>query len=288
MNELVRKIRYLFEALIAGDRPWGCIRLVFTLLALVVGLLLFFVGFTPILDTILKIIKAISDFIQGLFPSAPAVPVGPYPPPPQGHVYPAPPSTMIQFLLDVWHTLWRVRRYFIAFLGAITIAFFVGGRYVQDIYELASYKKGLRYVLTSVFGLLRYPRLEIDEGKMQLRADEVNTLREIGGPGFVIIRPGNIVLFERLRSPAAVRSAGKHFISRFESIKDVVPLEEQDGMWPESTASTKDGIEVRVIVCILAGDMVALPAEPGKSLILSLRSRSKIMLTTAPSTIKAR
>ena len=117
---------------------------------------------------------------------------------------------------------------------------------MQDIYELASYRKALRYVLTSVFGLLRYPRLEIAEGKMQLRADEVNTLREIGGPGFVIIRPGNIVLFERLRSPAAVRSAGKHFISRFESIKDVVPLEEQDGVWPESVASTKDGIEVRV------------------------------------------
>jgi hypothetical protein len=131
-------------------------------------------------------------------------------------------------------------------LAAITISFFVGGRYVQDIYELASYRKGLRYVLTSVFGLLSYPRLEIAEGKMQLRADEVNTLKEIGGPGFVIIRPGNIVLFERLRSPAAVRSAGKHFISRFESIKDVVPLEEQDGVWPESAASTKDGIEVKV------------------------------------------
>jgi hypothetical protein len=246
MNELLRKIRYLFEALIAGDRPWGCVRLVFTILALVLGLLLFFVGFTPLVDTIFKVFRAIYHFILNLFPSPPPAPAGPYPPPPQGHVYPPPPSTFVQYMLDVWYALWVHRRYFVAFLAAITIAFFVGGRYVQDIYELASYRKGLRYVLTSVFGLLSYPSLEIAEGKMQLRADEVNTLREIGGPGFVIIRPGNIVLFERLRSPAAVRSAGKHFISRFESIKDVVPLEEQDGVWPESVASTKDGIEVRV------------------------------------------
>jgi hypothetical protein len=246
MKELVRKIRYLFEALIAGDRPWGCVRLIFTMLALVLGLLLFFVGFTPFVHIVSKVISIVSHFINSIFPSAPPSPQGPYPHPPQGHVYPPPPSTFVQFLINVWSALWGLRRYFIAFFAAITIAFFVGGRYVQDIYELPSYRKSLRYVLTSVFGLLPYPRLEIAEGKMQLRADEINTLREIGGPGFVIIRPGNIVLFERLRSPAAVRSAGKHFISRFESIKDVVPLEEQDGVWPESVASTKDGIEVRV------------------------------------------
>jgi hypothetical protein len=245
MNELLRKIRYLFEALIAGDRPWGCVRLAFTLLALMLGLLLFFVGFTPLVDTIFKVFRTIYHFILNLFPSPPPAPAGPYPPPPQGPVYP-PPSTFVQYIQDVLFALWGYRRYFIAFLAAITIAFFVGGRYVQDIYELASYRKALRYVMISVFGLPSYPNLEIAEGKMQLRADEVNTLREIGGPGFVIIRPGNLVLFERLRSPAAVRSAGKHFISRFESIKDVVPLEEQDGVWPESSASTKDGIEVKV------------------------------------------
>jgi hypothetical protein len=245
MNELTRKIRYLFEALIAGDRPWGCVRLLFTLIALMVGLLMFFILFTPLVDVVFKVIQTIYHLFTHLFPSAPA-PAGPYPSPPRGHVYPPPPSIIVQFIQDTWYALWGYRRYFIAFIAAITIAFFVGGRYVQDIYELTSYLKGLRYVLTSVFGLLRYPRLVISEGKMQVRVDEVNTLREIGGPGFVIIRPGNLVLFERLRSPAAVRSAGKHFISRFETIKDVVPLEEQDGEWPESVATTKDGIEVRV------------------------------------------
>jgi hypothetical protein len=245
MNELERKIRYLFEALIAGDRPWGCIRLVFMIFALGLGLLLFFVGFAPMVDLIVNAINSIFHGILKIL-SLSHVHATPYQPTPQGQVYPPPPSSFAQYLLDEIATLWSYRRYFIAFLAAITIAFFVGGRYVQDIYELSSYRKGLGYVLTCVFGLFGYPRLEIADGKAQVRADEVNTLKEIGGPGFVLIRPGNIVLFERLRSPAAVRSAGKHFISRFESIKDVVPLEEQDGVWPESIASTRDGIEVHV------------------------------------------
>lgn len=243
MNELLRKIRYIFEALIAGDRPWGCFRLVFTILALMIGMLVFFIFFPPLVDVAILFAQAIYHFFTHLFPAAPAAPT-PYPPP--GNVYPQPPSTFGQFILDLIAMIWGYRRYFVAFLAAITIAFLVGGRYVQDIYELTSLQKGLRYVMTSVFGLLRYPRLVIAEGKMQIRPDEVNTLKEIGGPGFVIIRPGNLVLFERLRSPAAVRSAGIHFISRFETIKDVVPLEEQDGVWPESVATTKDGIEVRV------------------------------------------
>jgi len=243
MRELTRKFRFFFEAMIAGDRPWGCIRLVLTVFGLIIGLVILLHFIPPIADAVINVLRAIYHLFKNLFPSAPT---GPYPPPPKGHVYPPPTAAFIQFFIDAGNELWKRMRYFIAVFAAMSIAFFVGGRYVQDIYELTSYRKGLRYVWTSVFGHLSYPRLVITEGKMQVRPDEVNTLREIGGPGFVIIRPGNLVLFERLRSPAAVRSAGIHFISRFETIKDVVPLEEQDGVWPESVATTKDGIEVKV------------------------------------------
>ena len=245
MKELVRRIRFLFEALIAGDQPWGFIRLVFTVLVLMMGLILFFIFFPPVIDALVQIVDAILTFLKNIFHFQPATPPT-YPQPPKGHVYPPPPSTIVHYLLDLIATLWYYRRYFIALFAAFIIAFLVGGWYVQDIYELSSYLKGLHYVINSVFGLLNYPSVEISDGKMQVRPDEVNTIKEIGGPGFVIIRPGNLVLFERLHSPAAVHSAGKHFISRFETIKDVVPLEEQDGISPESIVSTKDGIEVKV------------------------------------------
>lgn len=244
MQELERKIRYLFEAIITGDRPWGCVRLVFSLLAPIMALVLFLIFFPPLVDLIIKATGTITHYISHLSSTAPAHPV-PYPTP-KSPAYPQPPSTVFQLIRDLILSTWGHRRYLLAFAAAITIAFIVGGRFVQDIYELTSFRKGLRYVLTSVFGLPPYPRLVIADGKMQVPPDEINTLRDIGGPGFIIIRPGNLVLFERLHSPAAVRSAGIHFISRFETVKDVVPLEEQDGVGSELTASTKDGIEIRV------------------------------------------
>jgi regulator of protease activity HflC (stomatin/prohibitin superfamily) len=65
-----------------------------------------------------------------------------------------------------------------------------------------------------------------------------------------LIDPGNVVLFERLHGPADVRSAGIHFVSRFEKIKDIVNLEEQIGEFKENEreikAITKDGIPVTV------------------------------------------
>jgi hypothetical protein len=97
-----------------------------------------------------------------------------------------------------------------------------------------------------LFGLFPYPRLFIAEGKKHIRPDEINLVDAIGGPGYVIIQPGNAVLFEKLQNPAAVRSAGVHFISRFETIKEIVSLEEQDGEIDEVTTTTKDGIEVKV------------------------------------------
>ena len=51
----------------------------------------------------------------------------------------------------------------------------------------------------------------------------------IGGPGYVNIRPGNVVLFESLRSPSNVRANTVNFISRFVTIKEIVSLEDQHG-----------------------------------------------------------
>jgi hypothetical protein len=81
---------------------------------------------------------------------------------------------------------------------------------------------------------------------MVLQDDEVNTLGVIGGPGYVFISPGNAVLFEHLQHPASVRGQGLHFISRFESIKEIVDLQDQHGYIEQTQAMSKDGIVVTV------------------------------------------
>ena len=146
--------------------------------------------------------------------------------------------------------LWTVAisrswRYLLIPITMFLVAMMVGAHYIQDIYELPNYRIGIRYLLASVFAK-GYPHLMIVDGKKQLRVGEINTLAEIGGPGYVRISPGNAVLFEHLTHPSNVRSSGWHFISRFETIKEIVDLSDQQGYVEKLPAMTKDGIVVSV------------------------------------------
>ena len=140
---------------------------------------------------------------------------------------------------------WKLIR-FIALPGiALVIGLVIGANYIQDVYNITSYSASIRYLFASLFGF-SYPSLRIENGKMILHEDEVNTLEVIGGPGYVFISPGNAVLFEHLQHPASVRGQGLHFISRFESIKEIVDLKDQHGYIEKSAAMSKDGIVVTV------------------------------------------
>jgi len=140
---------------------------------------------------------------------------------------------------------WECVRYVIAPLAAMVGALMCGASYVQDVYEIKSYLLSLRYLIASLFAI-GYPQLIIDDGKKQIKPGEENLLDSVGGPGYVLIRPGNVVLFERLRAPAAVRTEGHHFIPRFETIKDIASLEDQRGYIDELQVVTKDGVNVTV------------------------------------------
>jgi regulator of protease activity HflC (stomatin/prohibitin superfamily) len=83
----------------------------------------------------------------------------------------------------------------------------------------------------------------VEAGQPQVTPGEENTLLKIGGPGYVVIAPGNVVLFEKLTGPASVRPAGRHFVSRFERIADIVNLDEQLGK-SSHKATTREGIPV--------------------------------------------
>jgi hypothetical protein len=132
----------------------------------------------------------------------------------------------------------------------IPIAVFIGmllasAFYVQDVYELPNVKLGLKYMLAAFFGI-GYPRLTIAGGKKQIPKGEISLIDTIGGPGYVNIRPGNVVLFESLRTPSNVRANSVNFISRFVTIKEIVSLEDQHGFIEQASVRTKDGIDLVV------------------------------------------
>jgi len=136
-----------------------------------------------------------------------------------------------------------ISRYLILPLAALISAFLSGARYVQDVFSIKNYVLAVLYLLASFCGI-RYPKIKVSE--KYIVGDGKNRIDRIGGPGYVFIGPGNAILTERLHGPAGVYSAGRFFLSRFETIVSTLNLDDQHGVIPAISAVTKDGIMVTV------------------------------------------
>jgi hypothetical protein len=134
-------------------------------------------------------------------------------------------------------------RYLIMPLASLVGAIFLGARYIQDIYNLKSFRKVLHYLVASLFDVY-YPSLVIEDGKFKLKPGDENMVEKIGGPGNVVVRPGSVALFENAHNPSNIGAQGIHFLSRFEKIREKGSLEEQHGHIEQLAAVTKDGVRV--------------------------------------------
>lgn len=137
----------------------------------------------------------------------------------------------------------RWQRFLIVPLAAIVLSLLWGAAYVQEIYELRNYWKGLHYLISALFAFPA-PRLNIDKGKKDIQPGVENLVDEIGGPGKLVVRAGNAVLCETPTGPSFVMAAGERLLTRYERVREVLSLEEQQGSIEAITATTKDGIEV--------------------------------------------
>lgn len=122
--------------------------------------------------------------------------------------------------------------------------------YLKDIYEIWKFWKVFWYLLTVIFPCWWIPfwmtSLKVSSGRREIADGEVNTLDRIGGPGRLIVEPGNVVILETLLAPARILGAGEHRVRKGEIIKAVIALEEYSGQIDKITASTQDGIDVKV------------------------------------------
>lgn len=136
-------------------------------------------------------------------------------------------------------------RYMLAPLGAIICVLIYSAYFVQDVYALPSLPPALHYVLSSLFGI-NYPQLIIDKGEKRVKQGEVNLIEKIGGPGFVIIEPGNAGMFRTLHGPSVAKVSETYFLAPFEAIAQEVNLDEQQGFKETISAMTRDGIQVNI------------------------------------------
>lgn len=137
----------------------------------------------------------------------------------------------------------HVGRYVLAPIGAFLFAIIAGTYFVKDVYELPTFRDALNYILASMF-TIRYPTLEIEKGSQKIVPGEVNLIDRVGGPGFVIIEPGNAAVFRNLKGLSGVRVSTVYFLSPFEAVAESVNLDDQQGDRNEVDAVTRDGIQV--------------------------------------------
>ncbi|MCA2001122.1 MAG: hypothetical protein LDL51_04585 [Chloroflexi bacterium] len=124
-------------------------------------------------------------------------------------------------------------------------AFHAAARYLKEIYEIPRLQDAVKYLLSVCFGI-KIPVVEIREGAPFPAAGEFHPIFQIGGPGVLEVKRDNLVVVETLRAHKNVFFAGRHRLSRFDLIKDILSTEEQFGEIAEVKATTLDGIAAAV------------------------------------------
>ena len=219
----MRRLRFLSDLwhnFLSGDRAWAALRLVVVLLVL-----LAFIVYERLVFGSTDY-RVVAEAWLAHYPFLAVLP-----------------EKLLWFVASIF-TLHNLRYYVMpvaALLGALLIA----ANYVREIHELPRFWLGWRFVIASMFGIA-YPTATVENGKIRLKPQEINLLDVIGGPGYLNVKPGSVVLLERISEPSNVYGAGRHFISRRERIRTIVSLDEQNGELESITATTKDGIEVIV------------------------------------------
>ncbi|MBI3243795.1 MAG: SPFH domain-containing protein [Chloroflexi bacterium] len=167
---------------------------------------------------------------------------------------PAPLASVFHFFISLFY--FQSLRHFLPPLVGCVLAVLLASNYVRDLFELPDLQTGYRYLTASMFGW-DYPSINIKEGGYEVTEKakpglgqqekaETNPIPKIGGPGFVSIAPGNVALFERMGKPSKIAGAGKHFIGRFEALREVLDLRDQFRSREQVKAVTKDGVPVTV------------------------------------------
>jgi len=137
-------------------------------------------------------------------------------------------------------------RYMIAPILAQLCVLFAGSYYVKDVYALPNFSGAFQYVTASMFAS-EYPEMVVDKGAKQAAKNDTGLMliEKVGGPGFVRVEPGNAVVFHHLREPSqSVVGGSTYFLAPFETVYQVIDLDEQQCDKDEIKAITRDGIQV--------------------------------------------
>jgi hypothetical protein len=139
----------------------------------------------------------------------------------------------------------NMARFMITPAGAVVVVIMAGARFIKDVFALEGYLPAISYILSSLFGLW-YDHMVIDDGAAKKEENSFSSLLTFGGPGIVMVQPGNAVMFRKLRGRSRHGITSSVFLRRFETIGMIADLEDQEEVIDELRVVTRDGIRVEV------------------------------------------
>jgi hypothetical protein len=130
-------------------------------------------------------------------------------------------------------------------LGSYWLAILFVSRYVRYIYKFPSFSDAIHFTFSSLFCSF-LPTMVVKDANVNLVESDSSWLTNGKGPGYIVIHPGSAILLEKINSPSRVISTGLNYITRFEQIKQIVDLRDQQLSIDEEITITKDRIAVKV------------------------------------------
>ncbi len=150
----------------------------------------------------------------------------------------------------------------------ITLLLFLLTIYISGAYVLALQKvEGITggQAFRSVFSLItntNFDWLIVEDGKVT-RTKKGGILKKFGGPGKVVIQPGNAVVFERAGKISRIAGAGVVLTKRVEVIRKIINLQKQFHM-ETFEAVTADKITVKIEAAVVYQILPAGETPGGK------------------------
>ncbi len=150
----------------------------------------------------------------------------------------------------------------------VTIFLFLLTVYISGAYVLAlKDAEGLtdKQAFKSILSLMlntQYDWMVVADGKVTVTKKK-GVLKKLGGPGKVIIQPGNAVVFERGGTISRISGAGVVLTKRFEVIREIIDLRKQFYM-ETIEAVTADKITVKVEAAVVYQILPAGETPGGK------------------------
>ena len=107
------------------------------------------------------------------------------------------------------------------------------------------------HLLTDLLGILHF-MVTVDEGKPQGSEQDLARLKYVGGPGWLIVYPGYVVVLHTGGKITRVVGLGWTMLDRYEKIRAIIPLANQGGVNTIEHVLTRDKIPLTLTVLHVA------------------------------------